>query len=515
MGSTNQGGMKTQLDISYSVWKQLVQNNSWATYYQQAGSTRSIVWAGTRDRVYRSQADGSEYTDWQTTFSGTATEVVKEDDAVALIVGLTSVIPLPTDPHSGAPIMQMEHVQGDDMPVFAYTPRVGDEEIISTSNLADRCSWFGDSVRVTGETLTVNGSDPTLYESANAWWIDMMTGRLLNEAKWVDSVSHGYQVVVKVDGVEQTIRKFPGDSGTYDCEIYYDTGKVKFLQGSPSGTVTADYSYEDGSTFYLEPDAGKVLKIEKGEADFATGDSDGDFRVIFTTEIDYDIWGYAWYYAPQYPSVRLHASSNVTLSGNQTIDGVAVANGDQVACFNQTTSTEDGMWIVNTSGSWSRSPGMPVGAHVAGYLYFPSEGTTYGKTGQIVANSYPNDVVGTNDITVVQYFSKNDRVQLTVDKYKRASQIIMEAQGAHPRIIAVGATDTQISNLKSSTWTLDEFRRQSRGFVSDVQPIPFPYETVRELESSKGHQLRVSTLGDTPFGGELCTLTFYCTSWDE
>ena len=258
-----------------------------------------------------------------------------------------------------------------------------------------------------------------------------------------------------------------------------------------------------------------MLKIESGEADFAVGDQDGDYRIVFATEIDYNIWGYAWYYAPQYPSVRLHASGNVTLSGDQTIDGVAVATGDQIACFNQTTGTDDGMWIANTDGAWFRSPGMPVGMHVAGYLYFPTEGTTYGRTGQIVANPYPNDVIGTDAITVVTYFTKNERVELTTDHYKRAMQIIMEAKGAHPVVRAVGASDTQLSNLKDSTWDLDEFRRQSRGFASDIQPIPFPYETVRELESAKGHQLRISTQGHIPMGGETVTLTFYCTSWDE
>jgi hypothetical protein len=402
--------------------------------------------------------------------------------------------------------------QDDGVPLFAKAPRVGDEEILATCNYADKCSWFGDSVRVTDETLTVDGSDPTLYESAHQWWVDLMTGRVLNEDKWLSEGT--YLPVIKDNGVEQSIRPFPGDAGTYDCEILWKEGKVKFLQGAPTGPVTASYNYEDGSTFYLTPSDGKTLKIESGEADFSVGDENKKHRVIFTTDINYDIWGYAWYYAPQYPNVRLHAAGNVTLSGAQTIDGVAVATGDQVACFNQTDSTQDGMWVADTDGNWTRSSAMPAGAHIAGYLYFPTEGTTYARAGMIVANPYPNDVVGTNDIVVVQYFEPNERVELQVDKYKRAAQIIMEAKGSHPVILAVGATDTQLSNLDNGTWDIDEFRRQSRGFASDIQPIPFPYETVRELESAKGHQLRVNTNGHVPFGGEIVTLTFYCTSWD-
>jgi len=407
--------------------------------------------------------------------------------------------------------------QDDGVPIQADAPRVGDEEILATCNYADACSWFGDSVRVTDETMTEDVEDATgkTFESAHGDWIDMLTGRVLNEDRWAESVSHGYQVVVKDNGVDQAIRPFPDDIGTYDCEILWKAGKVRFLSSAPTGPVTVSYSYAAGSTFYLGPDETKVLKIESGEADFAVGDADGDYRVLFTTEIDYNIWGYLWYYAPQYPSVRLHAAGNVTLSGAQTIDGVAVATGDQVALFNQTDPTEDGMWIAVVEGPWQRSPGMPVGFHIAGYLYFPTEGTVYGRAGMIVVNPYPGDEVGVDDIIEVTYFASNERTELTTDHYKRALQIIMEAKGAHPVVRAVGATDAQLAALKAGTWDLDEFRRQSRGLASDIQPIPFPYETVRELESSKGHQLRISTNTHRLMGGETVTLTFYCTSEDE
>jgi hypothetical protein len=508
--------MKIQLDISYSVWKQVAQANSWVTYYSDGGSTRAFLWTGDRDHIYQSQADGADFTDWTNTFQSAATEVQKDDDALALIVGLSNVKPAPVD-SDGTPITTMEKRQADQVPVFAFAPRVGDEEIIATHNYADRCSWFRESTRITDETMTVDSGDATgkTYESAHEWWIDMLTGRLLNEATWIDLESHGYQVVVKDNGVEQTIRPFPTCPGTFDCEIFYHLGKVVFLNGVPTGPVTVSYSYAGTSGFYLEPDEGKTLKIEKGEADFSVGDVDGNYRVVFTTEIDYGIWGYAWYYAPQYPQVRAHAAGNVTLSGDQTIDDVILVDGDQVACVNQTTSTEDGMYIVDTSGPWIRSPYFPAGLEVSGYLYFPTEGTTYGRVGLVVANPPPNDVVGTDDLVVVTYFTKNARVSLKTDRYKRAMQIIMEARGAHPVIVAVGATTQQLADLKDGTIDLDEFRRQARGFVSNMQPVPFPYDTVRELESSKGHQLRVSTLGNLVMGGESVTLTFYCTSWDK
>lgn len=47
------------------------------------------------------------------------------------------------------------------------------------------------------------------------------------------------------------------------------------------------------------------------------------------------------------------AASNVTLSGEQTVDSRALVTGDRVLCSAQTASAENGPWVVDTSG-WTR-----------------------------------------------------------------------------------------------------------------------------------------------------------------
>lgn len=47
-------------------------------------------------------------------------------------------------------------------------------------------------------------------------------------------------------------------------------------------------------------------------------------------------------------------TANITLAAEQTIDGVAVTAGDRVLVKNQTTASENGIYIVST-GNWSRS----------------------------------------------------------------------------------------------------------------------------------------------------------------
>lgn len=51
---------------------------------------------------------------------------------------------------------------------------------------------------------------------------------------------------------------------------------------------------------------------------------------------------------------RVATTANITLSGEQTIDGVAVVDGDRVLVKNQTDTTQNGIYVCST-GDWSRA----------------------------------------------------------------------------------------------------------------------------------------------------------------
>lgn len=54
-------------------------------------------------------------------------------------------------------------------------------------------------------------------------------------------------------------------------------------------------------------------------------------------------------------SVKVATTANIALSGTQTIDGVAVAGGDRVLVKNQTTQSENGIYVVVGGGAWTRA----------------------------------------------------------------------------------------------------------------------------------------------------------------
>ena len=100
-------------------------------------------------------------------------------------------------------------------------------------------------------------------------------------------------------------------------------------------------------------------------------------------------------------SVRAASGTNITLSGTQTIDSVAVVAGDRVLVKGQTTASENGIYVV-ASGAWSRSDDAVNGKITAGSFTFVEEGTNYGDTGWVVST---NNVitVGSTSISWTQF----------------------------------------------------------------------------------------------------------------
>ena len=92
---------------------------------------------------------------------------------------------------------------------------------------------------------------------------------------------------------------------------------------------------------------------------------------------------------------------NITLSGTQTVDGVALIAGDRCLVKNQTASADNGIYVVAAS-AWTRSTDMDTWAEVPGAFTFIEQGTTWADTGW-VCTSNAGGTLGTTPITWVQF----------------------------------------------------------------------------------------------------------------
>lgn len=74
-------------------------------------------------------------------------------------------------------------------------------------------------------------------------------------------------------------------------------------------------------------------------------------------------------------AARAATTANITLSGEQTIDGVSIVDGDRVLVKDQSTATENGIYVAST-GNWARSVDFDASSEIAsGVIVMVSAGT--------------------------------------------------------------------------------------------------------------------------------------------
>jgi hypothetical protein len=94
-------------------------------------------------------------------------------------------------------------------------------------------------------------------------------------------------------------------------------------------------------------------------------------------------------------TVRVATTANITLSGAQTIDGIAAVAGDRVLVKNQGTGSENGIYVVKPL-AWVRADDMAEDSSASGAAVFVSVGTTNAEKIYVCTNDIGSDIVGTD-----------------------------------------------------------------------------------------------------------------------
>ena len=150
-------------------------------------------------------------------------------------------------------------------------------------------------------------------------------------------------------------------------------------------------------------------------------------------------------------SCRVATTANITLSGTQTIDGVAVSADQRVLVKNQSTASENGIYLCK-SGSWARSSDLGTGDDAAGVFTFIEEGTANGDKGFVCTSNSGSAVVGTDDLSFSQ-FSDTGTITAGDGLQKVGSEIsanldgsTLAASASGLKVADLGIANAQISN---------------------------------------------------------------------
>lgn len=159
-------------------------------------------------------------------------------------------------------------------------------------------------------------------------------------------------------------------------------------------------------------------------------------------------------------SVRAATTGNITLSGTQTIDGVALIAGDRVLVKDQSTGSANGLYVV-AAGSWSRSSDADTDAEVtSGMFTFVEEGTVHADSGWVLSTNNPI-VVGSTALSFAQFSGAGQitagagltKTGNTIDAVGTTNRILVNADSIDIASTYVGQTSiTTLGTITTGTW---------------------------------------------------------------
>ena len=169
-------------------------------------------------------------------------------------------------------------------------------------------------------------------------------------------------------------------------------------------------------------------------------------------------------------AVRAATTANIALSGLLTIDGITLVDGNRVLVKNQTTASQNGIYVA-ASGAWARSPDLDVSSEFPNAAVFVSEGTTQADTGWVQTND--NVVIGTSAVNWIQFsgagaYTAGTGLTLTGNTFSLTAPVATTLGGT-------GLTSIGLANQVLSTNTAGsalEYRVIVGGTAVSVSPGP-------------------------------------------
>lgn len=147
-------------------------------------------------------------------------------------------------------------------------------------------------------------------------------------------------------------------------------------------------------------------------------------------------------------AVRAATTANITLSGTQTIDGIALVAGDRVLVKDQTTASQNGIYVVSAT-TWARAADADTIAELAGACVSVDSGTANGGF-CFDTDLKTTDTLGTTAVSWYRVIDFND-----VATANTASKIVQRDASGN---FSAGTITAALSGNASTATTLQTTR---------------------------------------------------------
>jgi hypothetical protein len=220
------------------------------------------------------------------------------------------------------------------------------------------------------------------------------------------------------------------------------TGNVT---GNLTGNVTGNVTAASGTSTFNNVTISGSLDMDSGTSATITG------LASPTNDSDAATKGYVDALAQGIDakaSVVVATTANITLSGTQTIDGIALSVGDRVLVKDQTTQSGNGIYLVAAS-TWTRTTDANTWDELVAAFTFVEKGTTQANNGYI-STITAGGTLGTTAITFAQFSGAG---QITAGAGMVKSGNTLNVQTASSSRIVVGADEIDLASTGVSAGT--------------------------------------------------------------
>lgn len=175
-------------------------------------------------------------------------------------------------------------------------------------------------------------------------------------------------------------------------------------------------------------------------------------------------------------AVRVATTATGTLAtafeNGDTVDGVTLATGDRILLKNQSSATENGIYVVAASGAPARASDADSGAELVNASVYVQEGTTNADK-QFVCTTNAPITIGATNITFAEFSSgggvtnsagnnvipKSDGTNIVASSFSNASTDVMTGSGSTSLTLSSGSgailaydSNNNIFAGASNTW---------------------------------------------------------------
>lgn len=269
---------------------------------------------------------------------------------------------------------------------------------------------------------------------------------------------------VQAAGAFTTLSASGGITGNLTGNVTASSGTSAFTNVSVSGTLTAtltgNVTAASGTSTFSSVTINGTLDMDSGSAGTITGlaapvnDSDAANKgYVDTVAQGLDAKA----------SARAATTANITLSGAQTIDTVSVVAGDRVLVKDQSTASQNGIYVASNT-AWSRSSDANTWDELVSAFIFVEEGSANGDNGYVCTIN----AGGTLGVTAVTWAQFSGAGQITAGNGLTKSGNTLAVGTASSSRIVVNADDIDLaaSGVTVGTYksvTVDAYGRVTGG----------------------------------------------------